>query len=138
MRKTNSGPNAFCNLQKIFTAYVVHAVQHQRWQYLRRMDRYPLMDEWHDDLSAELSCITDKDIMAELPLLMRIENDALLYALKELTDRERDIFLSRVLDDKTFSQIAAKHGLHSRSAAMAYYRTIRKIRRLMEVLDNEL
>lgn len=138
MRKINSSSNEFCELQIIFTAYVTRAIQHQRWQYLRHLERYPFMEEWNDDLSLDSTFITGTDIMAELPILMQIENDILLRALKELTEREQDIFLSRVLGDKPFEQIAAKHGMRSRSAAMAYYRIVKKIRHIMEDLDDRL
>ena len=68
---------------------------------------------------------------------MQLENDRLLYSLKELDERERQIFLARVLDDKSFEELAGVIGLSYKGVAAIYYRALRKIRNRMKEADNE-
>ena len=138
MKKENYDSAGSCDLQKVFTAYVTCAIQRQRQQHFRRMERRSLREELQDTHDLESSITVENAIFAELPLLMRIENDALLCALKELTERERDIFLSRVLGDKPFEEVGAKYGLQRKSVAMAYYRVVEKIRHIMEEYNDRL
>ena len=102
MKNRDNNPTEFCYLQKLFTAYVTRAVQRERQQYLQRMERRLLWEKLQDGPDFETSFAAENNVMAELPLLMRIENDALLCALKALTERERYIFLYLVLCDKPF------------------------------------
>lgn len=78
-----------------------------------------------------------EDIMGELPLLMQLENDKLLQALKELDERERQIFFARVLDEKSFVELASIVGLGYKGVAAVYYRALRKIRNRMKEAENE-
>ena len=66
---------------------------------------------------------------------MRLENDVLLYALKEISERERHIFLSRVLDEKSFELLADELGLGYKGVTAIYYRAIHKIKKIMEEMD---
>ena len=78
-----------------------------------------------------------EEVLEELPLLMRLENDALLYALKELNERERSVFLARVLDGMTFEELADRMHLSYKGVAAIYYRALRKIRQKMTEVDHE-
>lgn len=71
-------------------------------------------------------------LFKELPLLLQLENDSLLYALKEINERERHVFLSRILDEKSFEVLAAELGLSYKGVAAIYYRAIAKIKKKME------
>lgn len=62
---------------------------------------------------------------------MQLEDSALLHALKELSERERYIFLERVLDGKSFEMLAEEMGLGYKGVTAVYYRTIQKIKRKM-------
>ena len=68
-----------------------------------------------------------------LPLLMQLEDSALFHALKEINERERYIFFSRVLDNKSFEMLAEETGLSYKGVAAVYYRTVQKIKKKMEV-----
>lgn len=52
-------------------------------------------------------------------------------ALHSIKDKERRVFLGRVLDEKGFDEIAAELGLSYKGAAAIYYRTIAKLRVLL-------
>ncbi len=72
-----------------------------------------------------------------LPVLMQLEDSALLRALKELNEREWYIFLARVLDDKDFETLAEETGLGYKGVSAVYYRTVQKIKRKTGVMKNE-
>ena len=68
-------------------------------------------------------------MLEQLPVLMRLENMALLAAIESLTDLERSILFARVLDECGYDAIAGKLGLRYKGASTAYYRVIQKLRR---------
>ena len=45
---------------------------------------------------------SDKQLHSNLQLLMQLENDALVSALKQITELELHVFLSHALEDKGF------------------------------------
>ena len=75
------------------------------------------------------------DMFEELPLLMHLENDRLFYALKYLNERERYIFLERVLNEVSFEELAAELGLGYKGVAAIYYRTVQKIKKQMKGMN---
>ena len=64
-----------------------------------------------------------------------IEPDAdyseLYAALHSIKEKGRRVFLARVLDEKSFDEIAEELGLSYKGAAAIYYRTITKLRKLL-------
>ena len=74
----------------------------------------------------------EQEVMERLPLWEKIESGALLYALKQLDERERYVFLARVLDKRPFDVIGVKLGLSYKGAAAVYYRAILKLKKSIE------
>ena len=60
------------------------------------------------------------------------DNDSLTYALQKLSAKERHIFLTHVLDEKSFVQIADEMGMKWKSVATVYYRTVTKLKELLK------
>ena len=138
MWQKNDGQNEADKLQNRFTAYISVAIQRRRNAYIMQSVRQQQQETLTENpVSGSEYDILD-DILGELPLLMQLENDKLLYALKELDERERQIFLARVLDDKSFEELAGVIGLSYKGVAAIYYRALRKIRNRMKEADNEL
>lgn len=77
----------------------------------------------------------EQEAVEGLPLFLRLENDALLYALKKLNQRERYVFLSRVLDEKSFEELAEELNLGYKGVAAIYYRIIVKIKKRMGEME---
>ena len=137
MWQKNDGQNEADKLQNRFTAYISVAIQRRRNAYIMQSVRQQQQETLTENpVSGSEYDILD-DILGELPLLMQLENDKLLYALKELDERERQIFLARVLDDKSFEELAGVIGLSYKGVAAIYYRALRKIRNRMKEADNE-
>lgn len=136
MWQRNQGRSEEDILQNQFTAYVSTAVQRMRkryiWQLLQRRNAEQLAEDVLSEfLPGELRQ-TEQDMLRGLPLDMQMENDALFLALKALSQRERHIFLARVLDQKEFEELGQELGLSYKGAAAVYYRALQKIRKKMK------
>lgn len=125
------------DIQNQFTAYLSTAVKRRRNGYIihamRQQQRECLMDE----PVSEEDYDTPEDIPDQLPVLMQLENNALLQALKGLNERERRIFLARALEEKPFSEIAKEVGIGCSNTSSVYYRVLHKIRDQMMGAGNE-
>lgn len=133
MRLRNEGQSETEILQNRFTAYVATAVRRQRKAYIQKLSEKQAFESYTEFELPELTYNSEEQIFAELPLLMQLENDALLHALKGLTEQERHIFLARVLDGKDFEALAAEYGMQYKGITTAYYRTVKKIKKRLTV-----
>lgn len=137
MWQKNNGHSEAERLQNQFTAYLSMAVQRRRKEYIMQAIRQKERESLTENPISDPDYDILQDVLDELPLLMRLENDSLLYALKELNERERNIFLARVLDEKSFAELAGITGLSYEGVAAVYYRALRRIRKRMKEVDNE-
>lgn len=74
----------------------------------------------------------EPDMLEMLPLLQKLENQALRSAIKGMKERERYIFLERVLSDKSYAELSIELGMEYKSVATVYYRAVEKIRKHMK------
>lgn len=127
----NNGKEEAEVVQNQWTAYLVKAIKRRRNDYIEQISKgrtEPLPEE----TSGKTEYSIEMYVFTGLPVMMQLENTALFYALKGLTERERCIFLARVLDEKPFEELAEELGLSYKGAAAIYYRTIRKIKEAMK------
>ena len=118
-------------LQIRFTGYLIQAVKRTQRDYLMSLYK----DSKQEVLTEEIYAIgktLEQEVMERLPLWEKIESSALLYALKQLDERERYVFLARVLDKRPFDVIGVQLGLSYKGAAAVYYRAIRKLKKSIE------
>ena len=137
MWQKNNGKSETEILQNQFTAYLATAVQRRRNDYLQQMDRRQQIESLTEDFMFMLECSIEQDMLLGLPVLMQLEDSALLHALRELSERERYIFLARAVDGKSFEALAEETGMGYKGVASVYYRTVQKIKRKIEVMKNE-
>lgn len=123
-------------LQITFTAYVARAVRRRRRDYVLRQAKLQWAENLREDVQQGAAFVPG-DVQRD-PLPMQLESDKLLYALGSLTERERNIFLSRVLDEKRFQELGEQYGLSYKNVTTIYYRAIRKIKKKMENTNDEL
>ena len=131
MRKQNDGKSADDILQNQFTAYLVTAVKRRKSLYIRKkaqrqQDELPL--ELYD---FDMSLQGDTDLLTGFSLLEQIENPMLHLALLQARERERYIFLTRVLEERSFSDLAEELGISYKATTHSYYRFIERIRKMM-------
>ena len=137
MWQKNNGKSETEIIQNQFTAYLATAVQHRRNDYLQQMDRRQQIESLTEDFMFMPECSIEQDMLLGLPVLMQLEDSALLHALRELSEREHYIFLARAVDGKSFETLAEETGMGYKGAASVYYRTVQKIKRKIEVMKNE-
>ncbi len=137
MWQKNNGKSETEIIQNQFTAYLATAVQHRRNDYLQQMDRRQQIESLTEDFMFMPECSIEQDMLLGLPVLMQLEDSALLHALRELSERERYIFLARAVDGKSFEMLAEETGMGYKGVAAVYYRTVQKIKRKIEVMKNE-
>ena len=111
--------------QRLYRISLQHIWQRQQIESLT--EDYPFLLEYS----------IEQDMLLGLPVLMQLEDSALLCALKELSERERYIFLARALDGKGFEVLAEETGMGYKGVSAVYYRTVQKIKRKIEVMKNE-
>ena len=129
----NNGKSETEIMQNRFTAYLATAVQRRRNDYIQQLDRRRQIESLTEDFLFMPECSIEQDMFLGLPILMQLEDSVLLQAFKELSERERYIFLERTLEGKSFEMLAQEMGLGYKGIAAVYYRTIQKIKRKMEV-----
>lgn len=118
-------------LQIKFTGYLIQAVRRTQRDYLKALYAYSNQETLTDTIFA-VSQTLEQEVMERLPLWENIESGALLYALKQIDERERYVFLARVLDKRPFDVIGVQLGLSYKGAAAVYYRAIRKLKKSIE------
>ena len=118
-------------LQIRFTGYLIQAVRRTQRDYLRALCKYG-ENEILTEVFCAVSQTLEQEVMERLPLWENIESGALLYALKQLDERERYVFLAHVLDKRPFDVIGMQLGLSYKGAAAVYYRAIRKLKKSIE------
>ncbi len=132
MWQRNKGQSEDEILQNQFTSYLSLAVQRQRREYIRQMDRRLAEETDLEELNYIHDGIIEADFIYSLPLLMQLESSSLFYALRKLNERERMVFLAHILDEKSFSELSGELGISYKGVAAVYYRALDKIRRSME------
>ena len=138
MRKYNDSQTSGEMLQNRFTAYLTAALQNCRYEYMEQlgnMHRGASMEEYvldyaHYHLEDRLS--------DDMVVTLSFEDDNLFRALKALNERERRVFFGRVLDERSFEDLAQELGLSYKGAAAIYYRTIQKLRKELRRVKYEL
>lgn len=131
MRLQDDEQNEARDLQNHFTAYLLSAIRRRKKDYLNK--QRCLMNH---EVSADFQeiAVPDQntlDLMEQLPVLMRLEDTALLKAIERLEEPERMILFTRVLEGYSYNELAHKLGLRYKGASAAYYRVVQKLRRIL-------
>ena len=125
MLHRNKGSNEQDILQNQFTSYLSFAVSNARIDFIRakiaRLKREQVTDQYEILLTQEV-----------IEVEAIFENEALTQAIKDIKEKERHVFLARVLDDKKFKEIAEELGMGEKGVAAIYYRTVKKLRDILE------
>ncbi|MCA5577282.1 sigma-70 family RNA polymerase sigma factor [Enterocloster clostridioformis] len=129
MWQKNNGKSETDIIQNQFTAYLTTAVKRRKNDYIQQIDKRQQIESLTEDFLFMPECGIERDMLFGLPVLMQLEDSALLRALKGLSERERYIFLERALDGKSFEMLAEETGLAYKGVAAVYYRAIQKIKK---------
>ena len=117
-------------LQNQFTAYVGCALRNRRLRYIMNQDRKNskelLFSQIQDFLTAE------EDQIGEL-----LEYELLRQALHHIKKKERMIVLARVVEEKSFGEIAQEMDMSYKAVSNMYYRVMKRLKEHMEGVETE-
>lgn len=117
-------------LQNQFTAYVSRAVRNRRLRYIMNRDcknsKELLFSQLQDFVSVE------DDPISEL-----LEYEVLKGALRQIREKERAIILARVVEEKSFGEIAKEMDMTYKAVTNMYYRIMKRLKACMEGVDEE-
>ena len=123
MRRQNDGKSADDILQNQFTAYLVTAVKRRKALYIRKRAQRQQSESPLELYDYDMSLQGDTDLLTGFSLLEQIENPMLHLALMQA--------LTRILEERSFSDLAEELGISYKATTHSYYRFIERIREMM-------
>ena len=142
MPQKNDGTQRDNAIKNRFTKYLQVSLSRQRAIYMKQIAEQKLREILVDE-PADYECLSplfhgdscinqiENQVLSELPLLLGLENETLIKALKKLGSGNLEIFRLRVLEEKPFKEIASTMKLSCDSVKMRYSRIIRQLRNEM-------
>lgn len=130
MLPRNNGMTENDILQNQFTSYVSRALRNRRLRYIMNQDRKNskelLFSQIQDFLTAE------EDQIGEL-----LKYELLRQALHHIKKKERMIVLARVVEEKSFGEIAQEMDMSYKAVSNMYYRVMKRLKEHMEGVETE-
>lgn len=125
MFNKNDGSNEHDILQNQFTSFLSFAISNARIDYIRakikRLQREQITEQFEILFAEETFQIEDF-----------MENESVSQAIRRIHEKERYVFLSRVVEEKKFKEIAHALNMSEKGVAAIYYRTVKKLRNMLE------
>ena len=130
MLSRNNGVTENEILQNQFTAYVSRAIRNRKLRYIINRDQKnskELLFAQLEDFST-----AEEDKIGEL-----LEYEILRQALRQIKEKERVIVLARVVEEKSFREIAQEMNMTYKAVSNMYYRVMKRLREHMEGVEME-
>lgn len=128
MKYWNSGKGEPNLLQKRFSGYLKTAVLRKKTDLFRTRNKV-YGHEYFNDAWGNIPGVIVEDTYFNFPT--QFDTTGLERAFQRIEPRDRYIFFAHVLDERTFTELAAELGIGYKGVAAAYYRTIHKIRNVL-------
>ena len=125
MFNKNNGSNEHDILQNQFTSFLSKAISNARIDFIRAK----IARLQHEQATDQIELLFTRETF-EIESFM--ENEVLRQAIKDIREKERYVFLARALDGKKFKEIAKELGMGDKGVSAIYYRTVKKLRDLMQ------
>jgi RNA polymerase sigma factor (sigma-70 family) len=128
----NAGKDPADVLQNRFTAYLLTAVQRKKTEYVNRKNNQANLHILEECIAIDSGFDLEQEALKDIPLQLKLQNDDLLHAITQLSDRERYVFFKRTVDEENYTEIARALGMSYKSVAAVFYRTLDKLRKIMK------
>lgn len=125
MFNRNNGSNEHNILQNQFTAYLKKAVHNRRLRYLTNESKKQNNETSLVDVEVFLFDYTD--FMQELA-----DYEAMQQALRSIKEKERRVILARIVEEKSFDEIADELDMTYKAVTCLYYRVLKKLKQYMD------
>lgn len=137
MRQRNDGTGEANVLQNEFTAYLLTAIRRRKATYCKNRFERQRAEVYLDLYEFDAMSCVDLDLGAGLPLLEQIDSPRLHQALLQAKERERYIFLARILNERSFIELAEELGISYKAASNSYYRFLERLKRALEEVKDD-
>ncbi len=128
MYEYNDGISEANTLQNQFTAYLMTAVHRRKLQYLQDNTKKQKHELPLDSFQELESTDINRDMADRLPIIQQFDSLKLHNALSGTRERDLKILYMKVLEDKSFVEIADELGIGYNAVKASYYRLIEKIK----------
>ena len=128
MNFRNNGQGESNILQNQFTRYLKTAIQRRKIDLFRIRSRV-CDHECFDDSWQDIPGLITVDVYFNSPT--QFDTIGLEQILRQIEKRDRYIFYAHVLDERTFTELAAELGLTYKGVTAAYYRVLYKVREML-------
>lgn len=132
MWQKNDGTGEANILHNQFTAYLMTAIKRRKISYLKEKSQLYQMELALELCDFDAAMSMEADFSCVLPILEQIENPLLLQALQQAKERELYIFLTRILDERSFVELSNELGISYKAATNSYYRFLERIKELLK------
>ncbi len=129
MNRRNEGISESDILQNQFTAYLQTSLQHCKTQYLEKQKAR---------LAHEVELQPERETISDDFCVSIAEKAALSEAMKRIHGRERIVVTLRAVEGRGFNEIAVQLGMKYSAVTMVYYRTLDKLRIILQEDDSKL
>lgn len=127
MNRRNEGISESDILQNQFTAYLQISLQRCKSQYLSKLDNQRIHET---EMPREQEAI-EEDFCNTVA-----EKVALSSAMKQIKERERLVVTLHAAEGKSFNEIAVQLDMKYSTVTMVYYRTLDKLRVILQEDDS--
>lgn len=141
------------SIQHRFTAYLVTSVTNQRIHYMERKChqkekeflQMDLLKVNYIDFETQLHAfISEREAMASMDwtqfeaIMDLMESQRLIKAVRRLKEREKTLLFAKVYGELSFKQMGDLLRIKPKQAEMAYYYVVRKLRKELEAIRDEI
>lgn len=134
MQYRNSGANEEHIIQNRFTAYLLVALRRRKADFLLRRYSHQQHEQPVEAINTAYASLYDMEDAICRTLDLQTEYTALMRLLEKFQERDRMIFLSRALEERSFAELADEFHIGYKGVAAIYYRTIQRIKKELEEL----
>lgn len=120
------------SMQGQFTAYLDVSTDRSKDRYLTRLHRLTAHEVTRDFQEEPIEGSEDTDLLADLPFLDILENEAILCALQSMSARDREVLLDLIVYEMKPVELARKLGLSYQGAMAVYYRARNALRKKLK------
>lgn len=128
MNGHNDGISESNALQNQFTAYLITAIHRRKLQYIQDIARKQKYEHPFDYCQNLEDSALEDEVTKKLPMAEQLENENLYKALSKTRERDLKILYMKVLEERSFVEIADEIGIGYNAAKAIYYRLIEKIK----------
>ena len=132
MQYRNNGASEEHIIQNRFTAYLLVALRRKKNEFLALRFSHQQHEQPNEPGTSTFVSICDVEDTVCQMLDLQTEFAALMWLLESLHERERTIFLSRAMGERSFAELADEFQMGYKGVASIYYRTIQRIKKELE------